>query len=442
MLNSLRVLLQGLAAPPTAAPERRAHAATRGPSADPSIYERNLGFIQQNVLPPGWRLNAVQKWDAHGHGIREMAAAAAAAGAGSLSFLYNWEARAAAGAGGPQRLLRIKPADYAEAAEAARAGWGVEELVGPGNLEEVAAAARDAGRPIGVHLYLFRHYGEPWGWDLESATQLQEGQRRPAAEAPSASLARLVMCCSAELAESMDRQQLPIRGIMAHVTGYPEDEKDCLVCRFLSVACPAARALAPARVAVHWADSTETLRTLRPDGRMRVPPEAAAGSAGGSLLGADWGSNGSSGCGGSGSRPAGGNVEFWARLGKLGFGADPAINRERLHGGVAPVMRWEATVASIGWEDVVGQRRLVATVDLSSTPGRYPAPSCLLRVDVTDAVAPVRPGDTVCLLGDERGLKDLADEMGADYYNVALCLRGSPPMEGSDWWPPSCVLPL
>lgn len=32
--------------------------------------------------------------------------------------------------------------------------------------------------------------------------------------------------------------------------------------------------------------------------------------------------------------------------------------------------------------------------------------------------------------------------MGADYYNVALCLRGSPPMEGSDWWPPSCVLPF
>ncbi len=33
-------------------------------------------------------------------------------------------------------------------------------------------------------------------------------------------------------------------------------------------------------------------------------------------------------------------------------------------------------------------------------------------------------------------------EMGADYYNTALCLRGAAPMEGSDWWPPACNLPF
>lgn len=116
---------------------------------------------------------------------------------------------------------------------------------------------------------------------------------------------------------------------------------------------------------------------------------------------------------------------------------------------IPPSCSWQATVASLGWEDVAGRRRLVATVDLSASPGRYPAPSwwagadayaasslndlaqpsafvCihgqrlrlaavprgdggLLRVDVTDAAVPVRPGDSVCLLGDERGLKDLAD---------------------------------
>ncbi|KAL4449485.1 hypothetical protein ABPG77_007129 [Micractinium sp. CCAP 211/92] len=379
MLNSLGVLLQGL----PAAPAQRAHTATRGPAADPVIYERNLEFIQDHVLPPGWRMNAVQ------------------------------------------------------------------ELVGPENLEDVAAAARDAGRPIGVHLYLFRHYGDAWGWEPDSAAQLQE------------------------VVDSLDRQQLPVRGIMAHVTGYPEEEKDGLVSRFLSAACQVAHELAPADgqpVAVHWADSTEALRTLGPDGRMQVPGEAAAAAcrapAGASRSG----------------HGATGSIEFWARLGKLGFAADPAVNREQLRGGVRPVMRWQATVASLGWEDVAGRRRLVATVDLSASPGRYPAPSwwagadayaasslndlaqpsafvCihgqqlrlaavprgdggLLRVDVTDAAVPVRPGDSVCLLGDERGLKDLADEMGADYYNVALCLRGSPPMEGSDWWPPSCVLPF
>lgn len=32
---------------------------------------------------------------------------------------------------------------------------------------------------------------------------------------------------------------------------------------------------------------------------------------------------------------------------------------------------WEAPVASVDWEDVVGHRRLVATVDLSCSPGGH-----------------------------------------------------------------------
>ena len=49
----------------------------------------------------------------------------------------------------------------------------LQELVGPDNLEEVVAAARDAGRPIGVHLYLFRHYDDDWGWHYEDSRELQ-----------------------------------------------------------------------------------------------------------------------------------------------------------------------------------------------------------------------------------------------------------------------------
>lgn len=33
----------------------------------------------------------------------------------------------------------------------------------------------------------------------------------------------------------------------------------------------------------------------------------------------------------------------------------------------------------------------------------------LLKIDVTEAQPAVRPGDSVCLLGDDHGLKDLAD---------------------------------
>jgi len=39
----------------------------------------------------------LQKWDALGHGIRQLAPSAVAEGA-SISVLYNWEARAAADA--------------------------------------------------------------------------------------------------------------------------------------------------------------------------------------------------------------------------------------------------------------------------------------------------------------------------------------------------------
>ncbi len=207
MLNSLGVLLQGL----PAAPAQRAHTATRGPAADPVIYERNLEFIQDHVLPPGWRMNAVQvgwrrrrqrpalyRRDAdtiipstspsqlrHSQCRSGMHMGTAyvslpqqqrlRASAASLSYTTGkrglphtlvgrrWvTATLAAGRGGTstqpgfrsclctlrypyvamsgrgtnsavgeapaasQRLLRIKPAEYGEALEAARAGWGVE----------------------------------------------------------------------------------------------------------------------------------------------------------------------------------------------------------------------------------------------------------------------------------------------------------------------------
>lgn len=49
----------------------------------------------------------------------------------------------------------------------------MQELVGPGNLADVAAAAQDTGTTIPVHLYLFQHYSDPWGWEFKSAGELQ-----------------------------------------------------------------------------------------------------------------------------------------------------------------------------------------------------------------------------------------------------------------------------
>ena len=45
--------------------------------------------------------------------------------------------------------------------------------MGPGNLEEVAAAAKDCNTTIGVHVYLFQHYGDPWGWEFDSCEEMQ-----------------------------------------------------------------------------------------------------------------------------------------------------------------------------------------------------------------------------------------------------------------------------
>lgn len=74
--------------------------------------------------------------------------------------------------------MRITPAGYGDIVEAARAGYDMSELVGPGNLEDAARAAADANTTINVHLYLGMHYGDPWGWNFTTAKQLQVGLKR------------------------------------------------------------------------------------------------------------------------------------------------------------------------------------------------------------------------------------------------------------------------
>lgn len=118
---------------------------------------------------------------------------------------------------------------------------------------------------------------------------------------------------------------------MAHPNpGHLPGQKEQLVHRFLSVACPVAAALAPAPVALHWADSTELLRLLGPDGRVHVP--AGAGGWDSDVQSSDVHSS----C--AGGLVSSSNIEWWARVGKLAYGPDPEVN-SRLGGRVAPVMR-------------------------------------------------------------------------------------------------------
>jgi hypothetical protein len=119
-------------------------AAVSGCSAGPGLsvsataYSNNLKHLRDNVLPRGWELNAVQKWDAYGHGIKALAGTAAKLGV-SISVLTNQEAGnvlAAAQAAGVSRpvirriMPRTGPAKYAEVLDAARTGLGLQVGVG------------------------------------------------------------------------------------------------------------------------------------------------------------------------------------------------------------------------------------------------------------------------------------------------------------------------
>jgi hypothetical protein len=105
-----------------------------GISVSPEAFKANLLYLKSSVLPVGWQLNAVQKWNAYGHNITELA------GVGTnlsvpISVLTNQEARdvimSAQKAGVKKPTIwRIMPASgpakYAEILEAAKSGVGIQ----------------------------------------------------------------------------------------------------------------------------------------------------------------------------------------------------------------------------------------------------------------------------------------------------------------------------
>lgn len=48
-----------------------------------------------------------------------------------------------------------------------------QELLGPGNLENLTLAAEDAGKSMPVHVYLYNHYADPWGFNFTTPAELQ-----------------------------------------------------------------------------------------------------------------------------------------------------------------------------------------------------------------------------------------------------------------------------
>ncbi|WIA31130.1 hypothetical protein OEZ86_001150 [Tetradesmus obliquus] len=240
---------------------------------------------------------------------------------------------------------------------------------------------------------------------------------------------------------------------------------------------PAAAALAPQRIAVHWMSSNSLLELLPPATtnitrynnksntaaapsrrlQLNLPPACAAP-----------------------------NIEFWARLGSASYGMFAAAHAKLP--GVRPVLRWTSMVTRVGQTTLEGEAVPVAVVDVS--PARFPAPSwwsnaapfvdnstaendannddnvtaawqprpqlfvyikgqrmqlaappggngSMFLVDISgtsgtssssssssSSRSPVQPGDEVCLLCEQQPAGELGQQLGADEYNTALRLRG------------------
>lgn len=107
--------------------------AEEGLTVSADVFRSNLLHLKNNVLPAGWQLAAVQKWNAYGNAISKLAGTAAVMGL-PVCILTNQEARdvvASAKAAGVEKptIWRIMPADgpakYAEIYEAAKSGLDV-----------------------------------------------------------------------------------------------------------------------------------------------------------------------------------------------------------------------------------------------------------------------------------------------------------------------------
>ncbi|WIA14402.1 hypothetical protein OEZ85_002929 [Tetradesmus obliquus] len=83
-----------------------------------------------------------------------------------------------------------------------------------------------------------------------------------------------------------------------HPSGYPREHRAKIIAQFLQVTCPVAAALAPRPIALHWVTSTEALQMDTDEhGRLQqpsLPPACIAAS----------------------------NVQYWARIGTLRYGAN------------------------------------------------------------------------------------------------------------------------
>jgi alanine racemase len=360
-------------------------------------------------LPNSWDLITVLKWSAYGNDIHLLGPVAAKVSSG-VAIRTNEDAEVLAQFQ-PKSIIRISPTTYDLAKEAVVKKLNVTEFIGtPADLAAVTRVAQEEKAPINALIYLFDHYGDPWGFEFNSPAELQE------------------------LVDSMDPQLVKVRGIFTHL-GYLQSAPDVQVNEriklFLRVAGPVAVKLAARLgpndppISLHWGASSEVSRLWNSSlERIDLPADPELRSLADVYL----------------SNP---KVRFALRLGAITFGGaefgfpelKPIIWWTAKIAALHPIGNTNIAVINVGIND--GYPRLFrpqgkwGEVSIGGT--RYPlaAPPQAHKIEVDVGLNPdqkkVFPGAEVCLLCDNLTLDDVFNQVAEDTYNIAMCATGASP---------------
>ena len=365
-------------------------------------YENNLKKIV-SWLPERWQLISVVKWSAYGNGINILGPTAAKTSS-SLGVISNQDAEALA-TFNPDTIMRIGPTNYETVKDAIDKNLKVQEFIGKqSELEAVKRVAQENNQTIDASIYLYDHYGDPWGFEFDSSKELQQ------------------------LVDSIEPRLIRVRGIFSHLVRYEKDTDASLnqqISKFLKVACPVAVGLAStlkpedAPFLVHWGASSELSRLRNPNtGKLEIPEKLKQAAQ--ICL----------------SHP---KINFGIRVGSAAYNPDTELP------GLRTILHWTSEVSKLNQTP----QGLIAEVNVGIKDGYprifqqendwgvvsiegqlYPLVSApeKNRIKINLGLQPndsIRVGTEVCLICDDLTVDDLYQWVAIDSYNIAMCATGA-----------------
>lgn len=367
-----------------------------------SRYEHNLRLIK-NWLPDRWDLIAILKSSAYGNDIGTLGPIASKL-VPAVGVITNYDAEAISPYN-PEAILRLAPTDYETAKEAVVYGLNIQEFVGSKeSLHAVTRVAKEYNKTIDASIYLFKHYGNQWGFDVETAEALQN------------------------VVDTIDHDLVNIRDIFTHLVIQPDDTEEVInskVEKFLNIACPVAVNLADKLspldppIRVHWGASSEIYRLYDPEtANMRVPVELHR-----SIVDCM-------------NHP---KIRFGVRAGTMTYS-----NLYEMPG-LKNVLQWTSKISKL----TTNESTTIAEIDVGIDNGypRFfqkqgdwgkvsideelyplvePPQKNILKINLgKNPEKAIKVGTEVCLLCDELSFEDFYEWIAVDAYNIAMCATGA-----------------